>query len=183
MTRLTLILTSLIAILVATLMPAGYAFGQNLPPGPTPVSQARLAIPSMTGEFELVNIILDFAPGAFAPIHTHGGPGLVTVLTGEMSNTVEGKPEQIIKTGENWAELPGEYALVGNKGTTNARVSFAVVLPKGEALTTVRQPAPEPVGMPRSGAGVGAVLPLLLLVPALLLVSMGFLATRVRSRR
>ena len=112
---------------------------------PTSIYSSTLSGITQPGEFDLVLLTLDFAPGSATPLHTHGGPGLVLVLEGEISNAVEGKPEQIVKTGQSWPEMPGEYAVVGNKGAAKARVVFAVVLPKGAPLTTVKQQSPEQV--------------------------------------
>ncbi|MFD1731895.1 cupin domain-containing protein [Deinococcus malanensis] len=65
---------------------------------------------------EIVQLVLDFAPGAFTPSHTHGGMGLVSVMNGEITVREAGKT-RIFKAGESWTEMPGVYAEVGNAGT------------------------------------------------------------------
>ena len=117
----------------------------------------------MGGEFELVNLILDFEPGAATPPHTHGGPGIVTVLEGEIVFGVEGKSDQVAGTGGYYFDLPGTVHTAANKSSAPARVSFLIALPKGAALTTVmggaspapqaqQQATPEHLGMPHTGA-------------------------------
>jgi quercetin dioxygenase-like cupin family protein len=119
------------------LMANGAAFGQELPPGPAVVSRTSLPGQTINGEFELINIILDFDPGAATPRHTHGGPGMVTVLTEEMTFGMEGMPDLVARPGEVYHDLPGMVHTAANKGPNTSRVSYMVALPKGAALTTV----------------------------------------------
>jgi quercetin dioxygenase-like cupin family protein len=133
----------MIRISIAMLMPllvlmaSGAAFGQELPPGPKTLYRTSLPGQTINGEFELINIILDFDPGAATPPHTHGGPGMVTVLAEEMTFGMEGKPDMAAKPGEVYHDLPGMVHTAANKGASTSRVSYMVALPKGAALTTV----------------------------------------------
>ena len=161
----------------------------ELPPGPKTVHRSSLPGLTIEGEFELINLILEFAPGAATPLHTHGGPGIVTVIEGEIVFGVEGRPE-IRSPGRRgfYLDLPGTAHTAANKSSAPARVSYAVALPKGAALTTVvggsqapqaRAPAPvqqvaaehggEHLGMPRTGAPLA----LPALVVALVISMMG----------
>lgn len=106
-------------------------------PGPTSVVHADLPITVSAGDFSLLNLILDFAPGAGAPDHVHGGNMIVTVLAGEITLRDQGS-ERIIRTGESWTEEPGHIHSVINAGTTTARVWIDALLPKGAELTTVQ---------------------------------------------
>jgi quercetin dioxygenase-like cupin family protein len=151
----------------------GAAQGADLPPGPKTVYRTSLPGLTMQGEFEMINLILDFAPGAATPMHTHGGPGIVTVLEGEIAFGGEGKADVVARPGEAYLDLPGTHHTATNRSSAPARVSYAVLLPKGATLTTVdaaassqaqapaQQPAaapPEFVGMPSTGAGEVSVL-------------------------
>jgi quercetin dioxygenase-like cupin family protein len=155
----------------------------QLPPGPKPVHRSSLSGLTMEGEFELINLILEFAPGAATPLHTHGGPGIVTVLEGEVVFGVEGKPDMVAKSGEFYLDLPGTPHTAANKGSTPARVSYVIALPKGAPLTTVvggaqPQASPTPqqqvgehgehLGMPRTGVQVS-------LLPFVLALTLGLL--------
>jgi quercetin dioxygenase-like cupin family protein len=123
----------------------------ELPPGPKPVSRTSLPGLTMQGEFELINLILEFAPGAATPAHTHGGPGIVTVLDGEVVFGVEGKPDLVARPGEAYPDLPGTVHTAANKSSAPARVSYMVALPKGAALTTVAGAAQAPAQQPQAG--------------------------------
>jgi quercetin dioxygenase-like cupin family protein len=169
---------------------------EQLPPGPKPVYRTSLPGLTMQGEFELINLILEFAPGAATPLHTHGGPGIVTVLEGEITFGVSGKPDQVAKPGEFYPDLPGTQHTAANNGSSPARVSYVIALPKGAALTTVAggaQPQtqqPQPVsehgghpGMPSTGAPV-VLLPLVLaLTLGLLGLGLGGLARRSSTKQ
>jgi quercetin dioxygenase-like cupin family protein len=109
----------------------GAAQTGELPPGPTTVHRATLPGLTMPGEFDVINLILDFAPGAATPAHTHGGPGIVTVLEGTLTFGVPGQPDQILGPGGVYADLPGTAHTAANKTALPARVSYAVLLPKG----------------------------------------------------
>jgi quercetin dioxygenase-like cupin family protein len=130
------------------------AFGQDLPPGPKAISRSSLPGLTLQGEFELLNIVLDFAPGSATPPHTHGGPGIATVLTEEIAFGMEGQPDHVARPGEFYLDLPGTIHTAANKTSSNpARVSYVVALPKGAAVTTVvggppsdqLPPGPKPV--------------------------------------
>ena len=109
---------------------AAPASGDAAPPGP---------VSELTGEFELVQLIVDFPPGTWTPAHTHGGMLLVTVLKGEQTVRDEQGNERIYKAGESFTETPGEYLEIGNAGQELVTVSAAALLPKGEALSTTKE--------------------------------------------
>jgi quercetin dioxygenase-like cupin family protein len=101
----------------------------------------------MSGPFDEILRVRDFAPGAWTPIHTHGGPVHVTVLEGELTLRVNGM-DHVYKAGESWVELPGDDHphAVGNRGTVKASGVATTLLPKGATETTnigsVSTPAP-----------------------------------------
>ena len=154
------------------------------PPGPKTVYRNSLPGLTLQGEFELINLILDFAPGAATPMHTHGGPGIVTILEGELVFAPQGKPEIVARPGEVYLDVPGTHHTAVNKSTAPARVSYAVLLPKGATLTTVDAAAPSQapapvqqpaanggqIGMPRTGHDDSGALTLALVIAAGLLV-------------
>jgi quercetin dioxygenase-like cupin family protein len=111
----------------------------DAPPGPTTVYQNRLAVTEPLGEFELVQLIVDFPAGTWTPAHTHGGELLVTVLNGEQTVRDEQGNETIYKAGESFIETPGEYLEIGNAGQDLVTVSALALLPKGAALSTTKE--------------------------------------------
>lgn len=110
---------------------------QQLPPGPSTVSRSNFDLTGLPTSFELHQLVLDFAPGAFTPEHTHGGLGFVTVLSGQMV-VRDRSGERAFRAGDTWRETPGEYAVVGNPYTAPAQVAVTFLVPKGTALTTNR---------------------------------------------
>ncbi len=138
---------SLASVAVAALLPSGASLTtvkegistDSAPPGPTVLYQNRQAVTEPLGEFELVQLILDFAPGAWTPSHTHGGLLLVTVLDGELTVRDAQGTEQIYKAGESFLEHPGDFLEIGNAGEILAPVTVAALLPKGAKLTTVKE--------------------------------------------
>jgi quercetin dioxygenase-like cupin family protein len=100
-----LLVRSLVISLLAFQVANSMALGQS-PPGPTIASAASASTGNISGEFDLINAILDFSPGAAMPSHTHGGLTLVAVLEGELTNAFEGQAAKAFRVGENWVEQP-----------------------------------------------------------------------------
>lgn len=106
----------------------------QLPPGPTVPINHKF---EDAHQLEVVQLILDFAPGAFTPVHTHGGHGFVSVVDGVMT-VREAGTTKTYKAGETWREAPGAFAEVGNAGDKPSRILVSFLIPKGAALTTVQ---------------------------------------------
>ncbi len=149
-------------MLFTALLPKGAALttvsgnqgGQELPPGPQAVYRATMEVSNAPAAFETINLVLDFAPGVWTPLHTHGGQGIVTVLDGELVHRPEGGEERLLRPGDSFLETPGHAHIAGNDSLANTRVLFTALLPKGAQLTTV-QAAPQnatlPAALPKTG--------------------------------
>jgi quercetin dioxygenase-like cupin family protein len=140
--------------LFAFIFRAGTALGQDLPPGPQVIYRTTMEVSNPPATFDTVNLVLDFAPGAATPLHTHGGQGIVTVLEGELVHRPEGGEERRLRPGESFMETPGHAHIAANDSAANARVLFTALLPKGAQLTTVQgapQPVAPPAALPRTG--------------------------------
>ena len=133
-----------VALLLIALLPSSIV--AQVPPGPTTRHQFRAEGLPISEPFEIVHLVLDFAPGAWTPAHTHGGQGVVTVLDGTMTRRSEGT-EAVFRVGESWVE-PGVVHEAGNATANRATVMVTFLLPKGAPLTTVGAP-----GLPNTGAG------------------------------
>jgi quercetin dioxygenase-like cupin family protein len=132
----------------------GAALGQDLPPGPEVVHRTTMEVTNPPAAFETINLVLDFAPGAWTPLHSHGGQGIVTVLEGELVHRPEGGEERRLQPGESFLEMPGHAHIAGNESGATARVLFTALLPHGAELTTVQaapQLAAPPVALPNTG--------------------------------
>ncbi len=125
----------LLALTVA-LFASSVASGQA-PPGPATRYNTRFTeVSGPAASFDIVQQVLEFAPGAAAPFHTHGGPGFVTVIEGELTLRELGKAGVSLKAGETIRELPGEVRDVTNNGSTRARLVVAFLIPAGATVTT-----------------------------------------------
>ena len=114
----------------------------------------------------MAQTLLDFAPGAQTPMHTHPGQVISTVIAGELSFTTGGTTT-VYKVGETFVELPGVIGQARNVGGAPTAVKSVYLLPKGAPLSVPIAPAPPPTGtggtlpgLPSTGAGGGADRPL-----------------------
>jgi quercetin dioxygenase-like cupin family protein len=113
------------------------------------------------GPYEVAHTLLDFAPGAQTPPHTHPGQVVSTVLAGEIAFTTGGATT-VYMTGETFVELPGVVGQARNAGSAPATVKAVYLLPKGAPLSSPVAPAPPSTGtggtlpgLPSTGAGGG----------------------------
>jgi len=113
------------------------------PPGPKVLYQARWDKLTPSVAFDEVEMIVDFAPGAWTSVHSHGGPGFVMVVTGEITKRANGS-EIVYRTGQTWHEEAGEVHQAGNTTSSPARAIAVVLLPKGAVITTDVAGAPKP---------------------------------------
>lgn len=133
-------LLAMVALLSFSLLDS-VAFGQEPPPGPTVKYRAMLEIPPPPGQFDLIQVVVDFPPGAWTPAHSHGGQAFSMVLAGEITLRENGS-ERKIKAGETWSDAAGVVHEAGNTGDAPARISALFLLPKGAQQTTPQGGAP-----------------------------------------
>ncbi len=127
-----------ITVVLPMLLTAQAALGQDLPPGPTVKYRSNFQAANLPAQFDTIQMVLDFAPGAWTPLHSHGGEVFVTILEGEM--TVRDQAgERVYRPGDTWIEHPGDVHEAGNAGDVKASVFVTFLLPKGAQLTTVQQ--------------------------------------------
>jgi len=91
--------------------------------------------PSINGAYSLVQQVLVFAPGSQTAKHHHGGPGVITVVQGEVTLNRDGT-EQTYKMGDSFTETPGQTLQAFNRGTSQLTVVATYLLPDGAQLTT-----------------------------------------------
>lgn len=138
-----------IITLLFVVVPLGVAAQPVTIPGPVTRHIARSEGVPISGDYEIINIVVDIAPGAWTPEHHHGGQVQNMVLEGEVTFRHDGT-ETVHGVGESFVEQPGVVGQVGNNGTTPAVVFVTALLPVGAALTTVAgvpvdNPPPGPV--------------------------------------
>jgi quercetin dioxygenase-like cupin family protein len=109
-------------VLVAPALPA---FGQAT--GVTLVVERRIEAAEPPPGAEISQSVLEFAPGAWTPLHSHGGASYNTVLAGEITLSMGGV-DQTFTAGEGWIDQPCIPHRAGNRGTTNAQLVATFVV-------------------------------------------------------
>ncbi len=99
------------------------------------LSSITLASLSISGSYSVIQQVLDFAPGSQTLKHHHGGPGVITVIQGEVTLSSDGV-EKTYKVGESFTELPGQTLQAFNRGSSELIVVATYLLPDGAQLTT-----------------------------------------------
>jgi len=181
-------------VIFAVLLPPGASLttgvgdvSEQAAPQPQLVSRTGLTASDPPAQFDVVNLVLDFAPGAWTPLHSHGGQGLVTVVEGEVTHRLEGGEERVVRAGESFEELPGRRHNAGNASGAPARVVFTIMLPPGAEVTTVSDTTPgagAPATLPNTGAEPAANLSGWLTIGAAALALVGcWLRSRTGAKR
>lgn len=99
----------------------------------------------------VVQMFLEFGPGVTVAEHTHGGPGYMTMLDGTLTLKSNGV-ESVYPAGETFAEFPGTYYDGGNVGETPSRLMVTYLVPKGAAVTRLRDAGPASGQIPEGPA-------------------------------
>ena len=86
---------------------------------------------------EVLQTIVELAPGTTAPRHTHPGEEIIYVLEGTWEYTVEGKPPVILKTGGVLFIPAGTVHSARNIGSGRAAELATYIVEKGKPLITV----------------------------------------------
>lgn len=150
------------------------------PPRPFVTYQFKTDVAPKPDPFDVAQQVLDFAPGAATPYHTHPGIVVVTVVVGEITFWVNGS-ETVYKAGESFVEVPNEVAQARNAGTVPAQVIASFLIPPGAPLSTPHAGPMAPATLPRTGA---ADLPWLVVsMAALVCLACGALARQVVRNR
>jgi quercetin dioxygenase-like cupin family protein len=120
---------SLPAILAAVAAAVGAA---QAPPGVTRTDLQRedLATPGR----EAIQVLVEFAPGASFPAHSHPGEELVYVTQGSLEYALAGKPPVTLESGDVLFIPAGAVHAVRNVGTGNGAELATYVVEKGKPL-------------------------------------------------
>jgi quercetin dioxygenase-like cupin family protein len=79
--------------------------------------------------------VLEFAPGAVAALHQHGGPGFITMLTGELSLVADGE-KHTYRAGDDFIEVPVSLYEGTNLTDEPASLMVTYLVPVGHPVTT-----------------------------------------------
>lgn len=128
---------SLFAVLLAAAL-VTFALAQQAT-GPTVRHNVNHGSVEMDGPFEVVQQVVDLAPGAQSPFHKHGGPELVLVTEGEMTLFLEEDGSETVYAAGKTFNLPADTFLqVRNDSDQKASFVVTFLLPEGATLTTPR---------------------------------------------
>ena len=96
----------------------------------TDLQQHDLSVPGR----EVVQVRVDFAPGAVAPRHSHPGEEIIYVLEGSLEYEVEGKQPVTLHAGEVLFIPAGTIHSAKNIGGGNGAELATYVVEKGKPL-------------------------------------------------
>jgi quercetin dioxygenase-like cupin family protein len=102
------------------------------------IAESRFTVTDPPAQAELVQLVVDFSPGAWTSFHTHGGQAINLVLDGEITLR-QGGVDRAHRAGEAWTDSTGLLHAAGNTGTGNARLLTNFLLPKGAPQTTAQE--------------------------------------------
>jgi quercetin dioxygenase-like cupin family protein len=112
---------------------------QDMPPGAVVVMESNFGPTEASGQFQLIQLVVDLPPGTTIPWHIHGGPAYVTVLEGEVIYW-EADREGHYGPGGMWIEDPGVPGSAANVSESPVRLLATYLLPLGAPLTTLVDP-------------------------------------------
>jgi quercetin dioxygenase-like cupin family protein len=144
MKRMLSVLLVTVAMVAACSGASANAPAKPSPPS-GPVTKYRNVLPGLTAgaPIDLVQTILDFAPGAGSVVHTHKGPNLATVLQGQITIKTSSGDRQW-SAGDALLEPLNQPVQAVNMGSGEAMVAGAFPVPHGSKPTAsvAGQPAP-----------------------------------------
>jgi quercetin dioxygenase-like cupin family protein len=132
-------LVSASCVLVVVAMTASIgtvATGQGTLTTVAVITSAAFPVAVAAGAYDLYAFVVEFPPGSGTPRHIHGGPVVVTVISGELV-LQRSVGERVLRAGESVIENPGDVHALINRSATAARIAASELIPKGAAETTV----------------------------------------------
>jgi quercetin dioxygenase-like cupin family protein len=99
----------------------------------TDLQRHDLSIPGR----EVIQVVVELAPGVTAPPHTHPGEEIIYVLEGLWEYQVQGRPPVTLKAGEVLFIPAGAIHSAKNIGSGNAEELATYIVEKGKPLVTV----------------------------------------------
>jgi quercetin dioxygenase-like cupin family protein len=83
---------------------------------------------------EVIQVLVEFAPGVSFPRHSHPGEEIVYVVEGSLEYKLDGKPPVTLKAGEVLFIPDGEVHAVRNVGSGSAAELATYIVEKGKPL-------------------------------------------------
>jgi quercetin dioxygenase-like cupin family protein len=148
----------LIPVALAVVAGAGPATAQEDLPN-IRVSRDFTATPR---QYDLMQMLLELAPGAAVPSHRVNGTSIITVLTGEVSRVEENGETTVFREGDTFTEASGDHFDVDvNTGTEPAILLATFLLSPGNEPLLLNPnaapsdaPGPEFIAVARTTVGI-----------------------------
>ena len=86
---------------------------------------------------EVIQVLVEFAPGVAFPKHSHPGEEIAYVVEGALEYALEGRPPVTVKAGEALFIPAGTPHAVKNVGSGNAAELATYVVEKGKPLVVL----------------------------------------------
>jgi quercetin dioxygenase-like cupin family protein len=109
--------------------------GQPAPATPNKTLYSFTLPTSISGGYSVIQQVLDFAPGSQTPDYRYGGPGVITVIQGQVTLNSDGI-NKAYGVGDSFAETPGQTLQAFNWGSSELILVATYLLPDGAQLTT-----------------------------------------------
>ena len=118
-------------LILASALPAQLALAQQ-PPGikRIDVQRSDLSVPGR----EVIQVLVEFAPGVAFPNHSHPGEEIAYVIEGELEYVLEGRPPVRLRAGDSLFIPAGTPHAVRNVGTGKAAELATYIVEKGKPL-------------------------------------------------
>jgi len=99
----------------------------------TDLQRHDLSIPGR----EVIQVVVELAPGVTAPAHTHPGEEIIYVIEGSWEYQVEGRPPVTLKAGEVLFIPAGAVHSAKNVGSSIGKELATYIVEKGKPLLTL----------------------------------------------
>ena len=132
------IITTAAALLVATSLALPVAQAHEVSLGDikrTDLLRHDLSVPGR----EVIQVLVEFAPGVTAVRHSHPGEELAYVTEGSLEYQLDGRPPVIVKAGEALFIPHGTPHAVKNVGTGKAIELATYIVEKGKPLLALSE--------------------------------------------
>ena len=86
---------------------------------------------------EVIQVLVEFAPGVMAPGHSHPGEEIVYVVEGLLEYVIDGRPPITLKAGETLIVPYGATHSAKNVGTGNAAELATYIVEIGKPLVVL----------------------------------------------
>ena len=148
--RRLLLLTVVALSALAAAAASGRAASAQQPPGPRLEVSASIELEDSPRQYDLVQMLVEFAPGASNPSHRVNGRAIFTVLTGEITRVEEGGESTVFKAGQTFRESGSDHFDVEvNRGAESAQLLATFLLQPGAPPLIIEPGATPPAVPPR----------------------------------